>query len=171
MEVKFADTFWPSFKKFVDSDNPWKFEYYKNKWYDLKRALWALRKYFRVTTKMVPWDSGSVIEMMKFQIGILADHMETKGLEVDESRLPKIEKMRRFIKLAEHYREDDYADRCGYEDTNIEMVCTEDGIEMKPADPEADRHNSRVFKEAHKLEDKEWNEMIELLKDMRSWWD
>lgn len=171
MEVKFADTFWPSFKKMMNSENPRKFEYYKHKWYDFKRALWALRKYFRVTTKMVAWDSGSVIEMMKFQIGILADHIETRGLEVDENRLPKVEKMRKFIKLAEHYREDDYADRCGYEDGNLEMVSTESGIEMVQADPDVDRHNARVFKEAHKLQEKEWDEMIELLKDMRSWWD
>jgi hypothetical protein len=42
---------------------------------------------------------------------------------------------------------------------------------MKPKDSEIDRHNTRVFKEAHTLEEKEWNELFETLKDMKTWWD
>jgi len=177
MEVRFADAFWKSFKRnIIDIDKPWKWVFWETRWWNFKRALWALRKYFKITTKMVPWDYSSVLEMMTFQIGLLADYLEKKGIEVDEDRLPKIEKMRRFIELANHHKEDDYADRCGW-DNDFEM--TFEPLEGKSglsqlgstATPEQEARNSKAIKEGHKLQEKEWNEMIDLLKDMRSWWD
>lgn len=177
MEIRFADTFWKSFKRnVIDVDMPWTLSFWRDKWYHLKRSLWALRKYFRITTKMVPWDYSSVLEMMKFQIGILADYLDTKGIEVDEGRLPKIQKMRRFVELAEHKLEDDYAERCGF-DHDYEFVF--EPVEGNPnlskletnETPEQEANNIKALKESHKLEEKEWNEMIDLLKDMRSWWD
>lgn len=172
MEVKFADTFFPSFKRMIQSENPWHWRYYRAKWYDWKRFLWAKRKYRRVLKDMNSWDYGSILRMMEFQLGILADHIEHNGMEVEESRMPKVEKMRKAIKLIHHKQEDDYAERCGYEDVGFKFVDQGDGTStMEPEDEEIARHNRRVFKEAHELEEKEWNELFETLKDMRLWWD
>ena len=44
-------------------------------------------------------------------------------------------------------------------------------MSVKQLEEEVDRHNKRVFKQAYELEEKEWNEIFELLKDLRSWWD
>lgn len=176
MEVRFADTFWPSFKKMIDSENPFRWAFWKTQWWNLKRSLWALRKYFRITTKMVPWDYGSVLEMMKFQITLLADYIEKKGIEIDEDRLPKVEKMRRFIELAEHKLEDDYAERCGFDhgfDFEFQPVDGNENLSKLETNetPEQKKKNAKAIEDAHKLEEKEWNEMFELLKDMRRWWD
>jgi len=172
MKVVFADTFLPSLKNMMNSENPWHWRYYRSKWWDLKQALWAKRKYRRVVKKMVPWDYGSILTMMKFQLEILSDHMEHKGLEVEEDRLPKVEKMKKTIKLLNHKIEDDFCERCGYEDNDFKFVDQGDGTStMEPEDEEVGRHNKRVFKEAHELEEKEWAEIFENLKDLRSWWD
>jgi hypothetical protein len=176
MEVRMSDTFFKSFNKLNNTYNPWRWEFYQDKWRSFKRAIWALRKYFKVTTKMVPWDSHSVLLMMKFQIEILSDYIEKKGIEIDEDRLPKVENMKRFIELANHKIEDDYSDRCGYDHSyGYDLVPVEDNPTIarlvSSAPKEVEENNSRAMKEAHELEEKEWNEMFELLKEMRSWWD
>ena len=115
--------------------------------------------------------------MMKFQIEILSDYIETNGLEVDEHRLPKVEKMKRFIELADNHIKDDFADRCGYDyDYNMNWITLEDDdnnlSELKTTETNTQKtNNSKAIKASHKLDEKEWKEMIELLKDMRSWWD
>ena len=124
---------------------------------------------------MVPWDYSSVLEMMKFQIEILSNYIEKDGIEIDKDRLPKVEKMKQFVELANNKLEDTYADRCGfiYNDLKFDTIegkekLTE--INFNETEEEAE-HNKKAIEKAHKLEEKEWNEMIELLKDMRSWWD
>jgi len=176
MEVRFADTFEKSLEKLLNSKRFWRWEFWEDKWWDLKRAIWSLRKYFRITTKMVPWDYSSVLQMMRFQVGLLADYIEKKGYEVGEDRFPKVAKMRRFIELANHKIEDDYADRCGY---NYDYGFDFDPVEEKPnltqmvsnAPPEVEENNSRAIEQARELEEKEWKEMFEILSEMRGWWD
>jgi hypothetical protein len=176
MEVRATDTFAKSLIKLINTTRPWKWDFWEHKWIELKRSLWALWKYFWITTKMVPWDYSSVLRMLKFQIEILADYIEKRGYEVDESRLPKVAKMRRFIELINHKIEDDYADRCGY-DYNYGFDF--EPIEGSPhlskmvsnAPPEIEENNNIAIKEAYELEEREWNEMFEILKDLRGWWD
>jgi hypothetical protein len=176
MKIKATDTFIASLQKLIDSNNWWTISYWSTKYYDLKRALWALRRYFWIVTKMVPWDSGSVIQMMRFQIEILADYIEKAEREVSETRIPKIQKMRRFVELADHKLADDYADRCGYNyEHGFDFVPSENhpgSYEMvSTAPPEVEQSNTKAIIEARQLEEGEWNEMIECLRDMRSWWD
>jgi len=173
MKVIFADTFFPSLKRMIQSENPWHWRYYRSKWYDLKMIFWAKRKYRKIVKKMHPWDYGSILKMIKFQLEILSEHIELKGLEVDEDRLPKVENMKKTIKLLNNQIEDNYAERCGYDhDVKFKFVDQGDGTStMEHEDKEVVRHNKRVFKEAHELEETEWNELFELLKDMRQWWD
>ena len=175
MEVRFAKTFWPSFKKMIDSENPLRWQYWVHKWYDLKWAIRNYRKYSRVVADMRPWDSHSVIKMMRFQIDYLSKTMEKNSMEVEESLKPKIEKMNRFVELADHYMEEDYADRCGFDhdyDFTFEPVEGEPKLSQlgSTETPEQKENNIRAIREGHELEEKEWEEMMELLKDMRSWW-
>ena len=177
MEVRFASGFFKSFKRnIIDIDKPWKWAFQEDRYYRIKRAIKSLISYFRITTEMVPWDYHSILKMMKFQVGVLSNYLEKHGLEVEEDRLPKIEKMKRFIELANHHIEDDYADRCGYNyDYGFKFVPVEEKPDLtqlvSAAPPEVEENNTRAIKESHELEEKEWNEMIELLKDMRGWWD
>ena len=175
MDVKIADTFWPSFKKMIDSGNPWKWQYWVHKWYDLKWAIKNYVKYFRIVSRMRPWGSESVLEMMRFQINHLCVTMEKNSNEVNETLDPKIVKMKRFIELADHKIKDDYMERCGF-DHNWELKFEDDSehegfSEVLTTETEEQKEkNAKAVKDGHELEEKEWNEMNELLKDMRSWW-
>lgn len=175
MKVNFADTFWPSFKRMLDSENPLRWSYWTHKWYDLRWAIRNYVRYFRVVAGMRPWDSHSVITMMKFQIDHLSKTMEKSSMEVEETMNPKLDKMNRFVELADHYLEEDYADRCGFDhdyDFTFEPVEGEPNLSQlgSTETKEQAKNNRRAIKEAHELGEKEWEEMIELLKDMRSWW-
>jgi hypothetical protein len=171
MKVIAKDSFFKSIKKLIDSRNPFKLIFWRYKWLDFKGAIWALWKYFRITTKMVPWDYSSILEMMKFQITILADYLEHKGIEVDKDRLPKIKKMRRFIELADHHLKDDYFERCNFNYDNSEFEKIDEGYELVHKDEKINEENRIALKSGYDLEKEEWNEMIKILKDMRSWWD
>ena len=46
---------------------------------------------------MRPWDFHYNLRMMKFQMEILCNTIEKYGTENDEGRLPKIEKIKRFL--------------------------------------------------------------------------
>ena len=154
----------------------------KNIWYSFTMSFWALRTYFKVTTKMVPFDYSSVLHMMNFQINILANHIEKYGHEVDISRLEKVKNMKRFVELSNNQLKDNFAERVGY-DFNYEIKFEETEetknkkyelklFEMNSTEtPEQKEKNNKALKDATELEEKEWNEMIELLKDMRAWWD
>jgi hypothetical protein len=177
MKIHAVDSFEKSLKRFLNTEKPWRWEYWRDKWYAFKRAIWALRKYFRITTKMVPWDHSSVLMMLKFQVGLLADYIEKKGIEVDESRLPKVARMRRFIELMDHKIADDYAERCGYNyGYGFDFVPVEGSSDLTElvsnAPPDVEDNNSKAIMEAHELEEREWEEMFDILKnDLRSWWD
>ena len=175
MEVKATDSFFKSLKKITDSTKWWTFWYWVDVYYNVKRAISALWKYFPIVIKMVPWDYSSVLEMMQFQIKVLADYIEKNGIEVRENSLPKVQKMRRFVELAQNHSDDNYAERCGYIYTGFDFEETDDHPGcykmVEKGSKEEQETNIRAIKAAHKLEEKEWNEMIDLLKDMRSWWD
>jgi len=171
MKVVATDTFFSSLERLGQSENPWHWRYYRSKWYDWKWIFWAKRKYRKIVKEMYPWDYGSILKMLKFQLEILSDYIEHKGIENDEDRLPKVGNMKRAVTLLHNKIEDEYATRCGYEDNDIEFEETDGGYMVKDDDSEIARHNKRVFKQAHELEEKEWNELFKLLKEMRAWWD
>jgi len=176
MEVRISDTFTKSLKKLENMNYFWRWEFYQDKWRNFKRSLWALRKYFKITTKMVPWDYSSILNMMKFQVEILSDYIEHQGIEVDEDRIPKVERMKRFIELANNKIEDNYAERCGYDsDYGFDFIPVMGNEKLSQlvstAPKEVEEKNKKALDDSHKLEEKEWDEMFELLKDMRSWWD
>ena len=110
---------------------------------------------------------------------MLHDTIKENNREIDETRIPKEEKMARVIELLDNCSKDDFADRCGYVygDFEFEEIKKEgkNGNKVyelkKEEDEETSKNNSRALKESHKLEKEEWNEMCDLLKDMKSWWD
>ena len=174
MKVVATDTFFKSLERLINAENPLKWVFWERRYYNFKNSLQALRKYFKITTKMVPWDYSSVLKMMVFQISTLAEYMEKYGYEVEESRMEKVKRMKEFVKLAKNQLEDNFANRCGYKDNESEFIPVEgkeDFFSIEYKDKEIEKHNSEVFKEAHKLEEKEWDEMFEILKEMRGWWD
>ncbi len=60
----------------------------KNIWV-FRKSLWKFRW----------WDYHFTLDMMKTSLKIMSDTLETKGIEVDGSRLKKVAKMRRAIEI------------------------------------------------------------------------
>lgn len=188
MKVIITKTFTESLENLINSCKYWCYEYWRSKYYDIKWAIINLIKYFKIVTKMRPWDYSCVLEMQKFQIKMLCDNIEKYGIEVDESRLPKIQKMKRFLELIHNQREENYAERCGYISGEFNFVPTEDTkdlpdnkkhYEMKSTGKQTDEEKREIFLKAHELEKEEWKEMWEIIHgtgeqdgtDLRGWWD
>lgn len=143
------------------------------------KILWTIKNqiiYFRIIKNTRPWDYSYILEMMKFQIEILCKNIEKNSLEIDETRLPKIEKMKRAIELLNNIIEDNFAIRCGYNPDAIKFKTklTKDGLYELIAEknPKFENYNEiEVFENASKLEQKEWNELFDILKNnLKEWW-
>ena len=175
-------------------------------WYDTK--LWKVWEFIKIT---IPrffkniwrfrkelashewWDYRYTLEMLHRSLSIMVVKLEKDGIEEDVSRGKKVVKIKRALELLKHKLDDDYTERIEAEYGELilhdwEFEDLGDGTSrLIDNDTPAERkHNRMVFKEAHKLEDKEWIELWNILKgtkysktwgdafdgtDMRGWWD
>ena len=99
------------------------------------------------------WDNRASLEFLQVSLTHMSDSIEKYGIEIDESRLKKVNKMRRASELIRNYVEDSY----------IEMAESELG-ELILHDPEERAHNIKVFNRARKIEEQEWDELFSILK-------
>jgi hypothetical protein len=115
--------------------------------------------------------------------------MSTKGMEVSETREPKVKSMKRVLELLRNNREDNFVERAEAELGPLskwDWELDENGMLMDRDTPEQKEHNRNVFKRASEIEDSEWKELWEIFKgtrnskkygkkydgtDMRAWWD
>ena len=144
----------------------------KNLYYRLKWTLWAYIKYFLIVGGMRPWDYLYVIKMLRFQLTILERCIRTNDRHVDSST--HSDKIVRVCSHLTSHIGDDYVDRCGF-DNNFNFIFTPVGeglSELTTTETEKQyKDNTESIKWGAELEDKEWNETFELLKNMRGWWD
>jgi hypothetical protein len=194
MKVETSDTFFESLERLA--------------WYDTK--LWKVWEFIKIT---IPrffkniwrfrkelaqhewWDYRYTLEMLYRSLSIMVVKLEKDGIEEDVSRGKKVVKIKRALELLKHKLDDDYTERIEAEygelilhDWEFEEVPDKPGFSrLVDNDTPAERkHNRMIFKEAHKLEDKEWIELWNILKgtkysktwgdafdgtDMRGWWD
>jgi len=126
---------------------------------------------------------------MERSLTIMEKGMSTRGMEVSETREPKVISMRRALELLRNNREDNFVQRAEAElgpITRWEWETDEDGVLIDRDTPEQKKHNRAVFKRAREIEDNEWKELWEIFKgtrnskkydkkydgtDMRAWWD
>jgi hypothetical protein len=174
-------------------------------WYDTK--LWKVWEFIKIT---IPrffkniwrfrkelahhewWDYRYTLEMLYRSLVIMESKMHD-GMEIRETRDKKVEKMQRAIQLLKHKLDDDYTARIEAElgklilhDWEFEKLENGNHRLIDNDTPAERKHNRMIFKEAHKLEDKEWIELWNILKgtkysktwgdafdgtDMRGWWD
>jgi hypothetical protein len=105
--------------------------------------------------------------------------MSEKGIEVSESREPKVMKMRRALELLKNSREDNFIDRAEQElgelpHNPFEFEDMGDGSHrLIDNDTPAERkHAQRIYKRARQIEEKEWKELWKIVDgDLRGWWD
>lgn len=174
-------------------------------WYDTK--LWKVWEFIRRT---IPrffkniwrfrnelashewWDYRYNLEILYRSLSITYKGMKERGMEVSETREPKVKAMARALELLKHKLDDDYVERAEAElgelssnPIKFEPVEGKEGLFSLVDDdtPAQRKHNQRVFKRARQIEEKEWKELWDTFKgtykkwenfdgsDLRGWWD
>lgn len=199
MEIKFADTFTESLKTLIRHETWW-YKTYSLFRYDLPRFfgnIWTFRKALWNTYW---WDHHGPLMHLEIALTRMADNLETHGLEVDESRLKKVAKMRRVVELIKNYNNDLYIEMAEAELGEVihhpwefEDVPDRPGFSqlVDKDTPEEKEHNRKVFARAREIGEAEWAELWSILKgqdhskfdpekdwteqfdgsDLRGWWD
>jgi hypothetical protein len=207
MKVQFKDTFFESVERLV--------------WYDTK--LW---KAWEFITRGIPtffgniwrfrkelyshqwWDYRYTLEMLHRSLTIMVNKLEKDGIEEDGSRGKKVAKIRRAIQLLNNRLDDNYVEQAEKELGELhlrdwEFEPNDNGtFALKDTETKEEReHNSKVFRLAQSIDDREWRELWNIFKgqsmldykkykktltkeqqatawdewfngsDMRGWWD
>jgi hypothetical protein len=172
MEIKFADSFGDSIKRLI-RHNTWWYKTYELFRYDLPRFfknVWTFRK---ALWNHYWFDHHGTLKFLEIGLTNISDTVEKYGHEVDESRLKKVDAMRRAIELIKNYNEDNYIDMAEKElgelmirDWEFEPVPNKPGYSQL-VDNDTDeekKHNKKVFNRAREIEKQEWDELFVILK-------
>ena len=187
MDVKFTDSFTQSLKKMMWHESKvYKFyAFFTNKLPHFFKNIWLFRK---VLWNHRWWDYSFTLEALQTSLQIQSKNLEKYGIEVDESRLKKVEKMNRAIEILSHIRTDNYFERAeeavGKPELRDWKFEEEEGSNwmtlVDDETPEEKKQWKRYFDYAQKLEEDEWKELWDILKGkrgkqdgsgMRGWWD
>ena len=207
MKVEFKDTFFESVKDLIWHETKlWKV------WAFLVRGvpnffgnIWKFRKELY---NHQWWDYRYTLEILYRSLVIMEKELSVKGIEVPAHRDKKVAKIRRAIQLLDNRLNDNYVEQAEKELGELihrewEFEPTDDGnyrlIDNDTKDEK--EHNSKVFKLAATIDDKEWRELWNIFKgqsmldfkkytktlskeeqetawdnwfngsDMRGWWD
>lgn len=185
MSYKF--TWFDRTRRFLFRDLP---NFFKNI-YKFREALWNHQW----------WDYSGTLHFIEIGIEDISKNLETKGIEVEHSRLKKVDKMNRVVEILKNIREYRYHDivesEMGrkYDTENIKFVPFEGNSELHELvdynDEEQKEFNRKFFKRIHELEEQEWIELWEIIKGqeystfdkekefddqfdgsgLRGWWD
>lgn len=162
MKVLLTDSFWKSLKV-LSRHQTWWYKTYaifrykipmflKNIWF-FRKELWEFRS----------WDYSFNLELFCRSLEKTAHTIENFGHEVDETRLKKVEKMKRVIFLIKRIRKDEFISDA---ESVLGKLQNSDwfGIEQREDTPEEKKHNRKVFELARQIENKEWNELWSILR-------
>ena len=190
MNLQFQDSFFKSLKRLSwHESKPYKFYklfsndiplFLKNIW-AFRRELWSHRW----------WDYRFTLELFQRSLKIQEEGISTKGIEIDSSRQKKEIKMRRAIELLQNKLDSNYIDRTeekygklSDKEWKFEKTESNNYILVDEDSEEEKAHNRMIFDKAHRLEEKEWKELWEIIEgkkykeykgwdgsDLRTWWD
>ena len=174
MKIKFANTFFESFKRMVNRER-WYWKLWDLFRYDIPRFfrnLWLFRKNLWNHT----WYNGdsSVLPWVKTAVDDMAWRIEKYGHEVDESRLKKVVKMRRLSYLIDVCVKDEFIDEAEkelgfkyvYYPFEFEEVLGNDKLyELKQTEtPEDKENNSKLLNRSHEIQKEYWEELCAIIK-------
>lgn len=170
MDVNFTESFFDSLKK-LSRDNMWYMKVINFFRYDLKYYFKNLKAFHKCLWNYRSWNGDNSLMFMEAALKQTGDTIEKYGMEVDESRLKKIEKIRRVCAILNNINEDLYIEiaekKFGEINADIEFgEPNEQGlsqIKLYKTEEEA-KHAHTVFEHSRELEEAEWNELWETLK-------
>ena len=131
------------------------------------------------------WDYYTLLQFMQIAIEHMADKTKTKSTEVDYTRIPKAAKMERASQILKNQL-NDYVYMDMAEEKYGKLIDNDGDFIPLPDRPnsftyedkltdEEREHNSKVFLYSVELEEKEWEEFCNIIKDketgLKSWWD
>jgi len=192
MEVKFGDTFIDSLKR-LSMQQTWWYKTYSAIRYDIPHFIKNIYQFRKELYSHDWWDYRFTLNMLERSLTIMEKGMALKGIEVSESREPKLKAIRRTLELLKNSREDNFVERAEAELGELILSDwlfeeTEDGLHrLIDSETQKDKaHNRKVYKRGVAIEQAEWNELWTIIKgtknsmkygeeydgtDLRGWWD
>lgn len=161
MKITYAPSFWKSLKKISKHRTWWykTYEFFRYKLGFFFKNLWLLKKELYEYRQ---WDSRYSLSLFRRGLELLCNNIEKYGYEVDESRLKKINKMKRAIEILK-WHENDFFMELSEKELGYEVDCSN---MFNPGDDTDDvkEKNRKIFNLSEKIEEDSFNELIEILK-------
>ena len=151
----------------------WWYKIYQTLRYDIPRFIKNIWRFRKALWRHYWWDHHALLQFMEIGLTEMSDRLEVDGLEIEESRLKKVAKMRRVAQLIRNYNEDLYIDMAEAELGKIvhhpwefePVPDKEDLFQLIDKDtPEEKEHKTKVFTRSREIQEQEWDELFELLK-------
>ena len=162
MKVTFADSFWKSLRVMARHQTWWYKTYevfrykipmfFENLWF-FRKQLWEFRS----------WDYSFNLQLLSRSLEKTAKTLEFHGIEVDVTRLKKVQKINRVIEIIENIRENNYLSKAELELGEI-ILRNNWMFTDEEENPEIIEHNKKIYDRADVLEELEWNELFDILK-------
>jgi hypothetical protein len=178
MDVQITDSFTKSLKRLMWHESKI-YRVYALFRYDIAHFLKNIWRFRKELWSHAWWDYRFTLNMLERSLTIMEKGMSEKGMEVSESREPKVMKMRRALELLKNSREYNFIDRAELElgklpHNPFEFEDMGDGTHrLVDNDTPAERKLAqRIYKRARQIEEKEWKELWKIVDgDLRGWWD
>jgi hypothetical protein len=172
MKIEIENSFGKSIKTLI-RHNTWWYKTYELFRYDLPRFFKNIWRFRKALWNHYWFDHHGTLMFLETGLSHISDNVEKYGNEIDESRLKKIDAMRRTVQIIQNYNNDSYIEMA--EKELGEIVLREWEFEPVPDRPNLSRlvdneteeekaHNKKVYERASEIEEQEWNELFELLK-------
>jgi hypothetical protein len=153
-------TWFDKARKFLFRDLP---NFFNNIW-KFRKALWDHHW----------WDYRGTLHFIEIGINDISEGIKTNGIEIKQTRMKKVAKMKRVVEILRNIREDRYFDIVeaemgrGLNGFNYDFVPCEDKpgfLEMVDLDSEEEQlFKDKYFERVRILEETEWNELWDILK-------
>jgi len=178
MDVQITDSFTKSLKRLMWHESK-VYKVYALFRYDIAHFLKNIWRFRKELWSHAWWDYRFTLNMLERSLTIMEKGMSEKGMEVSESREPKVMKMRRTLELLKNSREDNFIDRAEQELGELKLsewqfeLLENGNHKLIEDESEQDKeHNHKVYQRAREIEEKEWKELWKIVDgDLRGWWD
>lgn len=148
----------------------------KDKYFRFKMWIRNIFLFREALSNTSYYDYGGTLIYMQTHFGCILKAMKNGWFlqEDHNTRIPKEKDLSRVIELIDNMMNDNYSNRCGYDDDYyINYVPVPNTIFDELVDTQTESqeiNNKRASIEGMKLEEKEWKEFNDLLFKMRGWW-
>lgn len=169
MILKFSSTFKENLKH-IYWQQTWIYKVYSFFKIDLWQFLANIYRFRKVLWQHRWWDYHYTLEALKTSLQIMEKGLSERGIEETTSRLKKIEKIRRAIKIIDNKNNFDFVERAEAElglmvERNWEWEDFSDGTYtlIDNFTDEEKKHNNIVYARANEIEVGEWKELWQIL--------